>query len=136
MFKTSVRRLFWISHGRCQPRQRRAESFATQSRTQICFGSCYEGSVLKRLQSRMPRQLRRALSRQCYGPRAGRRPASMWQWPQLAKILGYPGFKTFSFHRGNLGAGYPEPTRLLVKTSLCLPPFCYEKQREFDCDLL
>ena len=48
----------------------------------------------------------------------------MWQWQQLAKILGYKGFKTFSFRQGNLGASYPKPTRLLVKTSLGLPPFC------------
>ena len=128
MFETSVRRLFWISHGRCQPRQCGAlakDPSQHGAECKICFGSCYEGSVLKRLQSRMPRQRRRALSRQCYRPRAGQRPASMWQWPQLAKILGYPGFKTFSFHQGNLGAGYPKPTRLLVKTSLGLPPFCH-----------
>ena len=60
-----------------------------------------------------------------YGPRAGWRPASMWQWPQRDKILGYSGFKTFSFHQGNLGASYPKPTRSLVKTTLGLPPFCH-----------
>ena len=42
-----------------------------------------------------------------YGPHAGKRPASMWQWRQLKKILSYKGFKTFSFHQGNLGASYP-----------------------------
>ena len=44
----------------------------------------------------------------------------------------YKGFKTFSFHQGNLGASYSKPTRLLVKTSLGLPPFCYIGVPSFD----
>ena len=66
------------------------------------------------------------------GPRAGRRPASMWQWPQRDKILGYSGFKTFAFHQGNLGAGYPKPTWLLAKIKLALPSFCHGGVPTFD----
>ena len=51
-----------------------------------------------------------------YGPYQGRRPASMWQWPQLPDILRRAGMITCVFHQGNLGAGYPKPTRLLLKT--------------------
>ena len=38
-----------------------------------------------------------------YGPHAGPQPSSMWQWPQLAKILGFPGYRTFCFHQGDRG---------------------------------
>ena len=42
--------------------------------------------------------------------------------------------KTFAFHQGNLGAGYPKPTRWLVfsKDSFALPSFCYEGPPSFD----
>ena len=49
-----------------------------------------------------------------YGPHAGERPASMWQWPAFADITAKPDWKTFAFHQGNFGAGYPKPTRLLI----------------------
>ena len=45
---------------------------------------------------------------------AGERPASMWQWPAFADIMAKPDWKTFAFHQGNFGAGYPKPTRLLI----------------------
>ena len=47
------------------------------------------------------------LGAMCYGPRAGQRPASMWQWPQLEKILGYSGFRFF-FSTGKLGSWLPQ----------------------------
>ena len=48
-----------------------------------------------------------------YGPHAGERPASMWQWPAFADI---------------------KPTRLLIfaKEGLKLPSFCYEGPPLFD----
>ena len=68
------------------------------------------------------------------GPHAGERPASMWQWPAFADITAKPGWKTFVFHQGNFGAGYPKPTRLLVfaKESFKLPSFCYVGPPVFD----
>ena len=52
------------------------------------------------------------------------RPASMWQ----------PACKTFAFHQGNFGAGYPKPTRLLIfaREAFRLPSFCYEGPPTFD----
>ena len=69
-----------------------------------------------------------------YGPHTGQRPASMWQWPAFADITAKPDWQTFAFHQGNLGAGYPKPTRLLIKTRvpLKLPSFCYIGAPSFD----
>ena len=67
-----------------------------------------------------------------YGPYQGRRPASMWQWPQLPDILRRAGMLTCVFHQGNLGAGYPKPTRLLLRTRLQLPSFCFVGPPTFD----
>ena len=71
-----------------------------------------------------------------YGPHAGERPASMWQWPAFADIIAKPDWKIFAFHQGNLGAGYPKPTRLLVfaKERFALPSFCYEGPPSFDTE--
>ena len=64
------------------------------------------------------------LGAMAYGPHAGERPASMWQWPAFADITAKPDWKTFAFHQGNFGAGYPKPTRLLMftKERFTLPP--------------
>ena len=69
-----------------------------------------------------------------YGPHAGERPASMWQRPAFADITAKPDWQTFAFHQGNLGAGYPKPTRLLIKSKvlLRLPSFCYIGAPSFD----
>ena len=69
-----------------------------------------------------------------YGPHAGERPGSMWQWPAFADIMAKPAWKTFALHQGNFGAGYPKPTRLLVfaKERFTLPSFCYEGPPSFD----
>ena len=74
------------------------------------------------------------LGAMAYGPHAGERPASMWQWPAFAEITAKPDWKTFAFHQGNFGAGYPKPTRLLVFAKECfkLPSFCYEGRPSFD----
>ena len=74
------------------------------------------------------------LGAMAYGPHTGERPASMWQWPAFADIIAKPDWKTFAFHQGNLGAGYPKPTRLLVfaKERFALPSFCYEGPPSFD----
>ena len=68
-----------------------------------------------------------------YGPYQGLRPSSMWQWPQLQDILKRDGVITCVFHQGNLGAGYPKPTRLL-KTRLQLSSFCFLGPPIFDKD--
>ena len=67
-----------------------------------------------------------------YGPYMGRRPSSMWQWPQLVKVLDKPGYVSCAFHQSELGAGYPKPTRLLLKTKIQLPTFCYLGAPSFD----
>ena len=69
-----------------------------------------------------------------YGPHAGERPASMWQWPAFADITTKPDCKNFAFHQGNFGAGYPKPTRLLIfaRQAVRLPSFCYEGPPLFD----
>ena len=74
------------------------------------------------------------LGAMAYGPHAGERPASMWQWPAFADISAKPDWKTFAFPLGNFGAGYPKPTRLLVfaKGAFRLPSFCYEGPPIFD----
>ena len=36
------------------------------------------------------------LGAMAYGPRAGERPASMWQWPAFADITAKPDWKTFA----------------------------------------
>ena len=69
-----------------------------------------------------------------YGPYQGHRPASMWQWPQLPDILRRDGVITCVFYQGNLGAGYPKRTRLLLKTRLQLPSFCCLGPPSFDSD--
>ena len=74
------------------------------------------------------------LGAMAYGPRAGQRPASMWQWPAFADIFAKPDWKTFAVHQGNLGAGYPKPTRLLIRAAVELrfPSFCYMGPPSFD----
>ena len=74
------------------------------------------------------------LGAMAYGPHAGERPASMWQWSAFADISAKPDWKTFAFHQGNFWAGYPKPTRLLIfaKKSFRLPSFCYEGPPLFD----
>ena len=69
-----------------------------------------------------------------YGPYQRQRPASMWQWPQLSDILAREGVITCAFHQGNLGAGYPKPARLLLKTRIQLPTFCFLGVPSFDKD--
>ena len=50
------------------------------------------------------------------GPHEGLRPASMWQWPQLADLL-EKGLRTVAFHQASFGVPYAKPTRLLLCTS-------------------
>ena len=57
------------------------------------------------------------------GPHEGLRPASMWQWPQLADLL-EKGLRTVAFHQASFP--YAKPTRLLLCTSLDMPDFVYE----------
>ena len=38
------------------------------------------------------------LGAMAYGPHAGERPASMWQWASFADIISKPDWKTFAFH--------------------------------------
>ena len=59
------------------------------------------------------------------GPYRGSRPASMWQWPHLKKLLGQ-GLRTAAFHQASFGVSYAKPTRLLLKTPVQLPDFVFE----------
>ena len=66
------------------------------------------------------------LGAMAYGPHAGERPASRWQWPAFADITAKPDWKAFAFPQGNFGAGCPKPTRLLVfaiEVASDFPPF-------------
>ena len=54
--------------------------------------------------------------------------------PPCADISAKPHWKTFAFHQGNVGAGYPKPTCWLIfaKEAFRLPSFCYEGPPLFD----
>ena len=65
------------------------------------------------------------------GPHEGLRPASMWQWPQLADLL-EKGLRTVAFHQASFGVPYAKPTRLLLGTSLDMPDFVYEGLPSYD----
>ena len=65
------------------------------------------------------------------GPHEALRPASMWQWPQLADLL-EKGLRTVAFHQASIGVPYAEPTRLLLCTSLDMPDFVYEGPPSYD----
>ena len=65
------------------------------------------------------------------GPHEGLRPASMWQWPQLADLL-EKGLRTVAFHQASFGVPYAKPTRLLLCTSLDMPDFVYEGLPSYD----
>ena len=70
------------------------------------------------------------LGAMAYGPHAGKRPAPMWQWPAFADITAKPDWKTFAFHQGNFGAGYPKPTRKPLDShpfAMRAPPFLIRK---------
>ena len=61
----------------------------------------------------------------------GLRPASMWQWPQLADLL-QKGLRTVAFHQASFGTPYAKPTRLLLRTSPPMPDFVYEGLPRYD----
>ena len=65
------------------------------------------------------------------GPHEGLRPASMWQWPQLADLL-KKGLRTVAFHQASFGVPFAKPTRLLLCTSLDMPDFVYEGLPSYD----
>ena len=65
------------------------------------------------------------------GPHEGLRPASMWQWLQLADLL-KKGLRTVAFHQASFGVPYAKPTRLLLCTSLDMPDFVYEGLPSYD----
>ncbi|OLP78827.1 Polyadenylate-binding protein, cytoplasmic and nuclear [Symbiodinium microadriaticum] len=67
------------------------------------------------------------------GPRAGQRPASMWQWPQLRQLLD-KGLRTVAFHQATFGTPYAKPTRLLLRTQASLPEGVLEGPPSFDAD--
>ena len=65
------------------------------------------------------------------GPHEGLRPASMWQWPQLADLLS-KGLRTVAFHQASFGTPYAKPTRLLLHTPLLLPDCVHEGMPRYD----
>ena len=62
------------------------------------------------------------------GPHEGLRPASMWQWPQLADVL-RKGLRTVVFHQLRHSLRY---TRLLLRTPLEMPDFVFESLPCYD----
>ena len=65
------------------------------------------------------------------GPHEGLRPASMWQWPQLADLLS-KGLRTVAFHQASFGTPYAKPTRLLLHTSLPMPDCVHGGMPRYD----
>ena len=57
------------------------------------------------------------------GPYKGQRPASMWQWPAMERVLQLPGVSTLALHQSSFGANYPKPTRLLLFGPRLFPSF-------------
>ena len=120
---------------------RGADTLTAAERRRCILGNIFADFTWEVLMVTSDMQLRFVLLEQpedlgamAYGPHAGERPASMWQWPAFADIMAKTDWKTFAFHQGNLGAGYPKPTRLLIKSrvSLHLPAFCYMGPPSFD----
>ena len=68
------------------------------------------------------------------GPYKGQRPASMWQWPAMAKLATPPNVTTLALHQSSFGTDYPKPTRLLLLGAHHLPDFCYVGPPTYDKD--
>ena len=66
------------------------------------------------------------------GPYKGQRPASMWQWPAMERVLQLPGVSTLALHQSSFGTSYPKPTRLLLFGPCSFPPFCYLGPPRYD----
>ena len=66
------------------------------------------------------------------GPYTGQRPASMWQWPAMARVAKLPRVKTLALHQSSFGTDYPKPTRLLLLGARHLPKFCYVGSPTYD----
>ena len=66
------------------------------------------------------------------GPYKGQRPASMWQWPPMARVLQLPGVSTLALHQTSFGTDYPKPTRLLLFGPHLFPEFCYLGPPQYD----
>ena len=65
-------------------------------------------------------------------PYKGQRPASMWQWPAMARVLQLPGVSTLALHQTSFGTDYPKPTRLLLFGPHLFPEFCYLGPPQYD----
>ena len=66
------------------------------------------------------------------GPYKGQRPASMWQWPAMERVLQLPGVSTLALHQSSFGTNYPKPTRLLLFGPRLFPSFCYLGPPRYD----
>ena len=66
------------------------------------------------------------------GPYTGQRPASMWQWPAMARVAKLPRVITLALHQSSFGTDYPKPTRLLLLGARHLPNFCYVGPPTYD----
>ena len=66
------------------------------------------------------------------GPYTGQRPASMWQWPAMARVAKLPGVTTLALHQSSFGTDYPKPTRLLLLGARHLPNFWYVGPPTYD----
>lgn len=59
------------------------------------------------------------------------RPASMWQWPPLKKVLQLPGVDTAVFYQFHFGAEVAKPTRFLLRSNGALPSFMFSGLPKF-----
>jgi hypothetical protein len=69
-----------------------------------------------------------------YGPYAGSRPASVWQFPKVQEILQLPAVHFGAFHQASFGTEYPKPTRILFRLSGRLDPRIHYGPPQFDSD--
>jgi hypothetical protein len=66
------------------------------------------------------------------GPWPGKRPASMWQFPQHADLLSHSGVRSIAIFQSDFGAQYPKPTRLLTNLPVLSPGIFHEGLPKFD----
>ena len=69
-----------------------------------------------------------------HGPNQGGRPASVWQWDDLFKLIATGKIQTFALHQSDFGVDYPKPTRFIWKGTTELPSCCKQGPPVFDSE--
>ncbi|CAE7367520.1 unnamed protein product, partial [Symbiodinium pilosum] len=66
--------------------------------------------------------------------RPKQRPSSMWQRKGFQRLRRRARARHIAFHQRDFGVDYAKPTRILLRSSVSLPPFMYEQLPSFDAD--